>query len=71
MRPPKVSQFMKWRDEQGEYQIALQRVLQLSEEAEILEAQGIESHPTLEDWKMARERLLEVEKQLIARFEAR
>jgi hypothetical protein len=71
MRPAKVSQFMKWRDEQSEYQRALQQVLRLSEEAEVLEAQGVESHPSLEAWRLAREQLLRVEQQLIERFAER
>jgi mRNA-degrading endonuclease YafQ of YafQ-DinJ toxin-antitoxin module len=71
MRPAKVSQFMKWRDEQAEYQRALRLVLRLSEEAEALEARGVESHPLLEEWRQAREGLLQTEALLITRFEAR
>jgi mRNA-degrading endonuclease YafQ of YafQ-DinJ toxin-antitoxin module len=71
MRPAKVSQFMKWRDEQDEYQRVLRLVLRLSEQAEALEAQGVESHPLLEAWRQAREELLQTEALLIARFEAR
>ena len=71
MRPAKVSQFMKWRDEQVEYQRALREVLRLSEAAEVLETSGVESHPLLEEWSQAREALLQTEALLIARFEAR
>ena len=59
---------MNWRDEQPEYQLALRLVLRLSEEAEALEAEGIEADPLLDAWKEARAELLSVEQQLIERF---
>ena len=61
---------MKWRDAQPEYQASLRAVLQLSEAAEALEGQGLESHEFFETWKRAKAALLEVEQQLIERFAA-
>jgi hypothetical protein len=67
MRPSQVSRFMKWRDEQPRYREALREVLALSEAAE---GAAPEEGLALEArWKEARERLLAIERELLAEWE--